>query len=305
MHCPLQTTKVRWEKFQKKALALNHKEERFIMDRKQPVRQVQDHPVYAGVIEAMDDGVGLVLDALERAGCLDNTIVVFTSDNGGVSSGDDYASSMLPLRGGKGRQWEGGIREPLFIRYPERIKAGTVCDTPVISQDFYPTFMEMTGCDIPESQIVDGVSFTRLLDGEKDASLDGRDLYWHYPHYGNQGGDPSSMIRSGDWKLISYHEADRGEELYNLADDIGEQDDVASEHPEKVAELKKRLDAWLVDRGALFPEPDSEYVPAKREAIFEKRATAGMARLEANHAAFLDDGWEPNPEWWGSEVTQD
>jgi arylsulfatase A-like enzyme len=153
VHCPLQTTKARWEKFQKKALELDHKGERFIMDRKQPVRQVQDHPIYAGVIEAMDDGVGLVLDALEKAGIADNTIVVFTSDNGGVSSGDDYASSMLPLRGGKGRQWEGGIREPLFVRYPAMIKEGTLCDTPVISQDFYPTFMEMTGCEIPESQV--------------------------------------------------------------------------------------------------------------------------------------------------------
>jgi arylsulfatase A-like enzyme len=135
--------------------------------------------------------------------------------------------------------------------------------------------------------------------------LETRDLYWHYPHYGNQGGDPSSMIRSGDWKLISYHEDDRDDELYNLVDDIGEQNDVAAANPDMVTEMKAKLDAWLKDRGALFPESDSAYDPEARKAVFEKRATEGMARLEERHAAFLNDGWEPNSEWWGSEVTPD
>ncbi len=305
VHSPLQTTKERWAKYREKALEQGDKEKkRFIMDRNLPVRQVQDHPVYAGVIEAMDDAVGIVLETLERCGLAENTIVCFTSDNGGVSSGDDFASSMLPLRGGKGRQWEGGIREPLFVRYPEMITAGSICDVPVISQDFYPTFVELAGCRVPETQVIDGVSIVGLLQGEGGDDIAQRDLFWHYPHYGNQGGDPSSMIRSGDWKLIRYHE-DGHNELYNLAEDEGEQRDVSSENPEIVAQLRARLDAWLADRDAQFPSPDPLFDADKRRAYLDRQAGEGMARLEQKHARFLEAGWEPNPDWWGSAVTQD
>ncbi len=304
VHIPLQTTEARWDKFRKKALEQVKPEKRFIWDRNLPVRQVQDHPVYAGVIEAMDDGVGLVLEAIEKAGCAENTIVIFTSDNGGVSSGDGYASSMLPLRGGKGRQWEGGIREPLFIRYPERIESGSTCDVPVISQDFYPTLVELAGCTVPESQVIDGVSIAKLFDGDTGSDISGRDLFWHYPHYGNQGGDPSSMIRSGDWKLISYHE-DGHDELYNLVEDEGEQNDVASANPDRVAELKARLDAWLKDVGATFPVPDTEFDPEKRKERMAEMESEGMAAMENRHAELLNADWEPNPEWWGSKVIAD
>ena len=304
VHCPLQTTKERWAKFREKAVAQGVPEKRFIMDRNLPVRQVQDNPVYAGVIEAMDDAIGIVLETLDRCGCAENTIVCFTSDNGGVSSGDAFSSSMLPLRGGKGRQWEGGVREPLFMRYPGRIEAGAICDVPVTSQDFYPTFVEMTGCKVPESQVVDGLSMVKVLEGGSDEKIEDRDLFWHYPHYGNQGGDPSSMIRRGDWKLINYHEDCRNE-LYNLLDDVGELNDVAGANPDRAAELKQRLDAWLKDVGAKFPVPDPLFDEKKRAEYLARLENEGMAKLEAQHAKFLDSDWEPSTDWWGSQLITD
>ena len=174
---------------------------RFIIDRTTPVRQVQDNPLYAGMVEAMDDAVGMVLDTLDRLGLEDNTIIVFTSDNGGVSAGDGKATSNLPFRGGKGRQWEGGIREPFYIKWPDGPLPGAVSDTPVIGTDFFPTLLELAGIDSIPEQHLDGVSLVPLLKGE---AIDERPLFWHYPHYGNQGGEPSSIIREGDWKLIYY-----------------------------------------------------------------------------------------------------
>ncbi|NQT92772.1 MAG: sulfatase, partial [Lentisphaerae bacterium] len=149
VHGPIQTSKDRWERFREKAVARGAPDRRFLFDRKLPVRQLQDCPIYAGMIEAMDDAVGLVLDTLDQHGLAENTIVCFTSDNGGVSSGDAYSSSMLPLRGGKGRQWEGGIREPLYARFPGHIEAGSTCDIPVSGIDFYPTLLEMAGIGVP------------------------------------------------------------------------------------------------------------------------------------------------------------
>jgi len=220
VHAPIQTTRERWEKFRKKAVAQGTPEQRFIFDRNLPVRQVQDCPVYAGMIEAMDDAVGLVLDTLDKLGLADNTLVCFTSDNGGVSSGDGYSSAMLPLRGGKGRQWEGGIREPLYVRFPGLVQPGASCSVPVSGIDFYPTLLELAGLGVPPNQTVDGRSIGALLRGGQDRALTERDLFWHYPHYGNQGGDPSSIIRRGPWKLIHYYE-DGHDELYNLETDQG------------------------------------------------------------------------------------
>ena len=166
------------------------------------------------MIESMDDAVGRVLDALKRNGLDDNTIVFFTSDNGGVSSGDAKSTPNLPLRGGKGRQWEGGIREPFYIKAPGVTRAGSTCDMPVSGIDFYPTILELAGLPMPAEQHVDGVSLVPLLRGGTHRRSGPR-LYWHYPHYGNQGGEPSSIIRRDDWKLIHYWEDGR-DELYNL-----------------------------------------------------------------------------------------
>jgi arylsulfatase A-like enzyme len=304
VHAPIQTSKERWEKYRQKALEKPQPENRFIFDRNLPVRQVQDCPIYAGMIEAMDDAVGIVLDALDELGLAENTIVCFTSDNGGVSSGDAFASSMLPLRGGKGRQWEGGIREPYYIRFPKAVKPGSTSDVPVTGTDYYPTFLELAGVDLPEGQVFDGESIVPLLRGEDSDVLNNRDLFWHYPHYGNQGGDPSSIIRSGHWKLIHYYEDGRNE-LYHLERDIGEQNDVSAENEGLVKELQSKLNAWLKETGASFPVPDPEYDADKQKERLDRLAGPYMEKLEKQHAAYLEADWEPDPTWWGSNTTID
>ncbi|MDA1139986.1 MAG: sulfatase [Planctomycetota bacterium] len=304
VHGPIQTSQDRWEKFRQKAVGLDEAgDNRFLFDRTLPVRQVQDCPIYAGMIEAMDDAVGIVLDKLDELGLAENTIVCFTSDNGGVSSGDAYSTSNLPLRGGKGRQWEGGIREPYYIRAPG-VEAGSTCDVPVSGIDFFPTFLEMAGLPIPEGKIVDGMSILPLLMGEPGEEIAARDLFWHYPHYGNQGGEPSSIIRRGNWKLIHYFE-DGHDELYDLSTDEGEQNDMAVNHAELVSELRQRLDLWLIEVGAKLPVHDSEYDAEKEKARLEELENKLMPKLEAQHAEYLVPGWEPNTDWWGSQLTVD
>ena len=304
VHAPLQTSQDRWDKFRKKAGCQDPPQSRFIFDRNLPVRQVQDCPIYAGMIEAMDDAVGIVLDALDDLGLAENTIVCFTSDNGGVSSGDAYASSMLPLRGGKGRQWEGGIREPLYVRAPGTVQPGSTCDLPVSGIDFYPTLLDLAGLTPAEEQPIDGASMSALLRGNPDPVFAERDLFWHYPHYGNQGGDPSSTIRSGAWKLIHYYEDGR-DELYDLEHDPGEHTDVMALNTSTASDLRQRLDSWLTDTGARFPVPDTEHKPALEAARLHKLEHELMPELEAQHAAYLDPDWQPDESWWGSQVVID
>lgn len=301
VHAPVQTTRELWSKYQRLAPQLPEGGSRFKVDRTLPVRQVQDHPVYAGMVETTDTAVGRVLDALEESGLTESTIVIFTSDNGGVSSGDAYATSNLPLRGGKGRQWEGGIREPYYIRYPAVTMPGSTSDVPVTGADFYPTILDLCGLPARADQHVDGVSLVPLLKGE---AIDSRPLYWHYPHYDNQGGEPSSLFRDGDWKLIHYYE-DGHDELYNLAVDPSEESDLARSHPARTKRMWMQLESWLKSVGAKFPEPDPRYDPAKTEAKFRRIQTDLKARLERTHAAMLEPDWSPNPTWWGSLVTED
>jgi arylsulfatase A-like enzyme len=305
VHGPIQTSLARWAKYREKALAQSGSpEKRFIMDRYLPVRQVQDCPIYGGMIEAMDDAVGLVLGTLERLGLDDHTIVCFTSDNGGVSSGDAFATSNLPLRGGKGRQWEGGIREPFYIKMPSTIKAATMCDVPVSGIDYYPTFLELAGVPLPSEQQVDGMSLVPLLEGRSDPDLAARDLFWHYPHYGNQGGEPSSIIRRGSWKLIHYYEDGR-DELYNLDADPGEQKDVHQDHAATTAQLRRRLDGWLAEVDAKRPTLDPQYDVAKEQERLQVLEHEFMPGLEKQHAEYLERDWQPNADWWGSQVTVD
>jgi arylsulfatase A-like enzyme len=305
VHGPIQTSQDRWEKFRDKATSQGPApEKRFTMDRNLPVRQIQDCPIYGGMIEAMDDAVGIVLDTLDRLGLADNTIVCFTSDNGGVSSGDAYSTSNLPLRGGKGRQWEGGIREPFHLKIPGLTKAGSTCDVPVSGIDYYSTFLELAGLSIPEEQTVDGMSLTKLLRGEPDEDISNRDLFWHYPHYGNQGGEPSSIIRRQNWKLIHYFEEDR-DELYDLESDPEELTDIGGEHPERVSELRERLDSWLIEVGAKLPVPDPEYDSTKEKSRLHQLEHELMPDLEKQHAEYLDPNWQPNDDWWQSQVVVD
>lgn len=297
VHAPIQTTEALWSKYRDKAAAGGLAADRFQIDRTLPVRQVQDCPIYAGMVEAMDAAVGDVLASLESLGLAENTVVIFTSDNGGVSSGDAYATSNLPFRGGKGRQWEGGLREPYYIHAPGLTAAGSVSETPVNGTDFYPTILELAGLPSRPEQHRDGVSLVPLLRG---GAIPERSLFWHYPHYGNQGGEPSSIIRRGDWKLIHYWEDGR-DELYDLRMDPEEQTDAAAENGTLVRELRGELDRWLAETGARIPQPDPRFDPVAKEQMQKQIRESREPRLERQHAAYLEPGWKPNPTWWGSQ----
>lgn len=300
MHGPIQTSKPLWEKYRAKASAQPEPGERFGIDRTLPVRKVQDNPIYAGLIETMDNAVGRVLRKLDEFGLAENTIVILTGDNGGVSSGDNYSSSELPYRGGKGRQWEGGIRVPFYIKAPGVAKAGGTCETPVSGIDFFPTIMELTGVSAQPGQPVDGVSLVPLLKG---GTIANRPLFWHYPHYGNQGGEPSSIVLQDGWKLIHYWEDGRNE-LYQLSGDIGERHDLAKAEPDRTVRLWALLDAWLKESGEKLPQPNPVY-QAAWAAQSHKRSLALKEQLEREHAAVLDPQWRPNPTWWDSMVPND
>lgn len=302
VHAPIQTSRERWSYFRDKAEKMGIAPEGFKIDRTLPVRQVQDNPVYAGLISSVDDAVGIVMDELDRLGITDNTIVIFTSDNGGVSSGDNYSSSNLPLRGGKGRQWEGGTRVPLFMMAPSLKNPGRKETTPVIHMDLYPTILEMAGLPTIPTQHVDGVSLKPLI--AQSGAIAPRAMYWHYPHYGNQGGEPASYVKEGDWKLIYYWEDNRTE-LYNLASDPGEETSVAESNPARVVALKNKLDKWLEETHASIPEKNASFnAELYRKQLANKQAKQ-MVRQEMIRKEQLNREWSPNDDWWGSEPTID
>lgn len=217
------------------------------------VRIRQRHAVYAAMMESMDDAVGHILDTLDQHKLAENTIVVFMSDNGGLSTSEGSPTSNLPFRGGKGWLYEGGIREPYLIAAPGVAKAGSTCDQPVTSTDFYPTLLELAGLPAKPKQHLDGKSLVSVLKDSK-SKLDRPSLFWHYPHYSNQGGFPGGAIRTGDYKLIERYEDGRVT-LYNLAEDPGEKTDLAAKHPEKVATMRADLHKWYKQVDAKFLQP--------------------------------------------------
>lgn len=231
------------------------------------VRLVQNHAVYAGMVEAMDLAVGKVLNKLDELALRDNTLVIFTSDNGGLSTSEGWPTSNLPLRGGKGWLYEGGIREPLLVRWPSQVASGQTVSTPVSSPDFFPTLLEVARCTPPATAVLDGVSLLSVLRGEVPTD---RPLFWHYPHYGNQGGAPGAAVRCGEWKLIEWYEDDRVE-LFNLAQDASEQHNLADEQPDRVEALRQRLHAWQRAVGAQFATPNAVYDPAQPSGRAAKR----------------------------------
>lgn len=216
------------------------------------VRLVQNDAAYAAMVEQMDSAIGSVLDAVTREGIADHTVIILFSDNGGLSTAEGWPTANVPLRAGKGWPYEGGIREPLIIVAPGVTAPGSVCDTPVISMDFYPTMLRLADLPLMPQQHRDGVDLGPLLRG---GQISPRDLFWHYPHYSNQGGKPCSTIRAGDWKLIEWFEGERVE-LFNLANDLSEKTNVMAEHPDVVKELQARLVAWRKGVGALLPTPN-------------------------------------------------
>ncbi len=221
-------------------------------------RVIQSNAEYAAMVESMDENVGRVLDTLDELGIADNTVVFFMADNGGLTTSEGSPTSNLPLRAGKGWLYEGGIREPMMVRWPGVARPGTVCDVPVTSTDFYPTMLEMAGLPARPEQHADGESLAPLLRGGR---LDREAIYWHYPHYSNQGERPGGAVRSGDFKLIEYYE-DMRVELYNLAEDVGETRDLAGAMPQKVEELRADLHAWRESVGASMPQPNPNYDPS-------------------------------------------
>ncbi len=253
VHTPLIGRPDLVEKYEAKRKALGLEPE-FNSEPPRKNRTVQEHAVYAAMVDAMDQAVGKVLKSIDDNGLTNDTIVIFFSDNGGLSTSEGSPTSNLPYRAGKGWTYEGGIREPLLVRWPAKVRAGGTCDTPVISTDFYPTLLEACGLPLLPEQHKDGVSFLNLLNNPA-AKLERAPLFWHYPHWGNQGGIPSSAIRDGDWKLIVFY-FQKEPELYNLAEDPGEQHNLAVKNPAKLAELKTKLDVLLKDTNALMPIPN-------------------------------------------------
>jgi beta-glucosidase len=301
VHAPIQTTQEKWNKYREKIARNGIADKGYKMERVLPIRQVQDNPVYAGLVESTDDAVGVVLDALEDLGLEENTIVIFTSDNGGVASGDNFSTSNLPLRGGKGYQWEGGIREPYFIKVPWLKAEARQSDYPVTGTDFYPTILEFANIDLLPEQHVDGVSLKPLLENSAFEMPD-RALFWHYPHYGNQGGEPSSIIRDNDWKLIHYWEDGRNE-LYNLKSDPFEQSDLAGKNPQIAGQLASKLISWLTEVNAELPDKDPDYDPEKARKRHDMIVNELMPKLEQQRKDILSAEFRPNDDWWGSKVT--
>ncbi|GAA4814859.1 sulfatase [Litoribaculum gwangyangense] len=301
VHAPIQTTQEKWAKYRNKADSIGIAENGFEMERVLPIRRLQDNPIYGGLVETMDDAVGLVLKALKDNGLDDNTIVVFTSDNGGVASGDNYATSNLPLRGGKGYQWEGGIKEPFFIKVPwlNSIKSSVV---PVVSTDLYPTLLDLANLSLKNEQHLDGVSLKPLLEGsQKDIN---RPLFWHYPHYGNQGGEPSSIIQKDGWKLIHYWEDGR-EELFKLPSEENDHQNVISEYSKIANALSNELMQWLKQVNARYPIKDDEFNSEKRLQHLQNIVEKKLPNLEKQRLEVLSSDFKPNKDWWGSKPTQD
>lgn len=233
-------------------------QDRFAPEPPRQNRTVQAHAVYAGMVEAMDAAVGMVLDALDLHGISDRTLVIFTSDNGGLSTSEGSPTSNLPFRAGKGWLYEGGIREPVIVRMPGVTTPGSSSGWLVTSTDYFPTILEAAGLPLLPAQHCDGVSFVAALKGSAPERSD-RPLFWHYPHWGNQGGIPGAAVRQGDWKLIEWYWG-KEPELFNLADDPGEQSNLAGSQPEKLRELKTLLDRFCTDTAAIMPavNPDPQ-----------------------------------------------
>lgn len=267
VHTPLQAPADLIAKYEAKAKRLGlhdrpefaDEEQIWPIDEPRQVRILQRHATYAAMVEAMDTAVGLVLAKLRELKLDDQTVVCFTSDNGGLATSEGSPTSNLPLRGGKGWLYEGGIREPFVVKWPGVTPPNSTCDVPVISTDFYPTLLEIAGLPAKPDQTLDGVSLVPLL---KQMSAPTREaLYWHYPHYSNQGGFPGGAMRAGDWKLVERYEDGRVH-LFNLRDDLGEQHDLAEAMPDRVAGMRQQLHGWYREVGAKFlraksggPEP--------------------------------------------------
>ncbi|MHB1036674.1 MAG: sulfatase [Pirellulales bacterium] len=222
-------------------------------------------PVYAATIETLDDTVGLLLAKLDALGLAANTLVVFTSDNGGLHVPEGPHSRIThntPFRAGKGFLYEGGLRIPLLVRWPGRVPAGRIVDEPVINTDWLPTLLDLAGRPAPAG--LDGVSIAGLLAG---GSAPARLFYWHFPHYTNQGSRPAGAVRDGRWKLVEHYEDGRVE-LFDLAKDVGETTDLAARQPQTAQRLRAALDTWRKSVGAQTNAVNPNFDAARHRALY-------------------------------------
>jgi len=267
VHTPIQAKPEKIKKYEAKTRAMGldtqktfeegefypceHKKDKRILR-----RLIQSDPVYAAMIESLDENIGRLMSALEETGEMEKTLIIFTSDNGGLATSEGSPTCNAPLAEGKGWMYEGGTREPLFVKWPGVVEPGAVCHTPVTTPDFYPTMLEAAGADGNPDHQVDGVSIMPLLKGV--GALKREAIFWHYPHYGNQGGTPGASVRKGDYKLINFFEDDRLE-LYNLREDPGEARNLTEACPDLARELKELLSAWQKKVEAKIPQPNPDW----------------------------------------------
>jgi arylsulfatase A-like enzyme len=261
VHTPLMAPEDLVEKYEAKRKRLGLKPA-FEPEFPRENRTVQEHAIYAGMVEAMDSAVGKVLQAVEDNGLKEETIIVFFSDNGGLSTSEGSPTSNLPYRAGKGWAYEGGVREPALISWPGKVQVGQTGE-PMISTDFYPTLLELCGFEALPWQHIDGTSFAKLLK-DPTADFERKPLFWHYPHWGNQGGIPYSAIRDGDWKLIKFYYK-KSPELYHVARDPKERYNLASQQPHRVKIMLAQLEEILEETDAILP-----IVNPNPKADFEK-----------------------------------
>lgn len=229
-----------------------HKKEKKIVR-----RLVQSDPVYAAMLENLDDNIGRLMDELKKRNLYEDTVIIFTSDNGGLATAEGSPTCNLPMAEGKGWMYEGGVRVPLIIKAGEVKKAGSRSDSYVTSPDLYPLILELAGGDLNPLQHVDGRSFLPVLKGEE---FERGAIFWHYPHYGNQGGTPSCAVRDGDYKLLYFFE-NKKSELYHLKSDVSESKNLIEELPEIAGTLKEKLFQWLDDVEAKIPKENPDFIP--------------------------------------------
>jgi arylsulfatase A-like enzyme len=254
VHTPIQPMPGLVEVYERKAKGLEGETPRKA-ERRGQTRLRQDNAAYASMVAAVDQSVGRLREKISELGLEKDTVVVFTSDNGGLATQRNPGpTSNAPLRAGKGWLYEGGIRVPLIVYAPGVTTPGQTVDQPFISCDFYPTFLEMAGLPPRPDQHLDGLSLLPVLKGETSSAP--RTLFWHYPHYHGSTWTPGAAVRDGDWKLIEFFE-DQSAELYNLRHDLSETRDLAASNPEKTRELLEKLRAWRQSVGAQMPVADT------------------------------------------------
>lgn len=255
VHTPIQAAKNHFKKYREKREQMGFEEVPYKKEGDGWTKLVQEDPAFASMVAAMDENVGRIIKALKKEGLQENTWIIFTSDNGGLSTrfNKNAPTSNGPLRAGKGWCYEGGIRVPLIIAGPEITNPGSVSEQVVVSMDYFTTMLSMAGINHESN---DGISLLPLI---KEGTKVKRDaLFWHYPHYHGSAWKPGSAIRKGDWKLVVHYEDNRTE-LFNLESDPGETEDVSAAHPEKCTELKQLLDKKLKETGAKMPVTNPNY----------------------------------------------